>query len=79
MLSRTLGDKLPYMGKSVLWLGVFARNKLFVVIIERRPFALLLKIDPRSKKGQYSLALFNSNKSLLIFLIHLTFIILATV
>ena len=40
------------------WLGVFARDKLPDLMYERRPFALVLNTDPRSKPGQHWLAIF---------------------
>ena len=58
LLSRAL-DKAPfYMGNAVRWLGVFARDELPNVKKERRPFALILNTDPRSKPGQHWLALY---------------------
>ena len=59
LLSRMLGDEPLYMSKSVQVLGVFARNELPEVKKERRPVALILNIDPRSKAGQHWFALFN--------------------
>ena len=58
LLIRTLSDVSPYMGSSVRWLGVFARNKLPDVNKQRRPFALVLNTDPWSKPRQHWLALF---------------------
>ena len=58
LLSRTLGHEPPYMGKSVRWFGVFARDELPDVKNKRRPFALVLNTDLRSKPGQHWLALF---------------------
>ena len=56
LLRRTLSDVSRYMGSSVRWLGVFARDELPDVNKERRPFALVLNTDPRSKPGQHWLA-----------------------
>ena len=58
LLRRTLSDVHPYMGSSVRWLGVFARDELPNLNKERRPFALVLNTDPSSKPGQHWLALF---------------------
>lgn len=44
----------------VRWLGVFARDELPDLKQERRPFALVLNTDPRSKPGQHWLAIFAS-------------------
>ena len=58
LLKRTIGDVHPYMGSSVQWLGVFARDELPNLNQERRPFALVLNTESRSKPGQHRLALF---------------------
>ena len=62
LLKRTLSDVHPYMGSSVQWLGVFTRDELPNLNKERRPFALVLNTDPRSKPGQHWLALFGPKK-----------------
>ena len=58
LLSRALGNAPSYMGNAVRWLGVFARDELPDLKKERRPFALVLNTDPRSKPGQHWLALY---------------------
>ena len=78
LLRLTLSEVSPYMGSSVRWLGVFARDELPDVNKERRPFALVLNTDSRSKPGQHWLALFGPKKGPLKFLIHSAYILLAT-
>ena len=79
LLSRTLGDEPPYMGKSVRWLGVIDRDELPDVKMERRPFALVLNTDLRSKPGSIGSHVSVQKKGPSRYLIHLDFILLATV
>ena len=65
LLKRTLSDVHPYMGSSVQWLGVFARDELPNLNKERRPFALVLNTDPRSKPRSHWLALVRPKEKLI--------------
>lgn len=47
----------------VRWLGVFARDELPDLKKEKRPFALVLNTDPRSKPGQHWLALYGPSEN----------------
>ena len=58
LLRRNLSDVHPYNESAVRWFNVFSRNVLPDLNKERRPIALVLNTDPRSKPGQYWLALF---------------------
>jgi len=47
----------------VRWLGVYARDAVPDLTIERRPFALIFNSDPASKPGQHWLAIYGADKT----------------
>ena len=57
LVSRIISS-IPLGGRRLRWLGVFARDELPDLPMEKRPFALVINTDPHDKPGQHWLAIY---------------------